>query len=74
MSVKVTGHTDAAGGEEINREVSRARAVAVVEYLVSLGLPRSRFAASGAGASDPLVPQDDPSAGRVNRRVEFSLL
>jgi len=74
LRVQVTGHTDSAGGEAINRQVSEARANAVVDYLVDLGLPADRFRPVGAGASDPLVPGQDAAANRINRRVEFSLL
>ncbi len=74
LRIQVTGHTDARGGDDVNRQVSLQRATTVVDYLVGLGLARERFSAVGAGASDPLVPQEDVSAVRFNRRVELSLL
>jgi len=55
-------------------EVTVARAVAVVEYVVSLGVPPESLTAAGAGAFDPLVPNDGPEARVKNRRVEIALL
>jgi chemotaxis protein MotB len=47
--------------------------VAVVEYLVSLGVPSESLTAAGAGSFDPLVPNDGPEARAKNRRVEIAL-
>jgi chemotaxis protein MotB len=54
-------------------EVSVARAVAVVEYFVSLGVPAESLTAAGAGAFDPLIPNDGPEARGKNRRIEIAL-
>lgn len=54
-------------------EVTVARAVAVVEYFVSLGVPAESLTAAGAGAFDPLVPNDGPEARGKNRRIEIAL-
>lgn len=54
-------------------ELTVARAVAVVEYLVSLGVPSESLTAAGAGSFDPLVPNDGPEARAKNRRVEIAL-
>lgn len=54
-------------------ELSADQAVAVVEYLVSLGVPPEALTAAGAGSSDPVAPGDDPAARAKNRRVEIAL-
>jgi chemotaxis protein MotB len=55
-------------------ELTTARAVAVVEYLVSLRVPAGSLTAAGAGAFDPLAPNDSADARAKNRRVEIELL
>ncbi|MGH7438303.1 MAG: OmpA family protein [Polyangiaceae bacterium] len=55
-------------------ELSADQAVAVVEYLVSLGVSPSNLVAAGAGSSDPIAPGDDAAARMKNRRVEIALL
>ncbi len=55
-------------------DLTASRAVAVVEYLVSLGVPPASLTAAAAGAFDPLATGDDPGARAQNRRVEIALL
>jgi len=54
-------------------ELTAARAVTVVEYLVSLGVSPASLTAAGAGSSDPLVPNDSAAARAQNRRIEIAL-
>ena len=55
-------------------ELTAERAVAVVELLVSLGVPALSLTAAGAGSADPLVANDSPADRAKNRRVEIALL
>ena len=74
LTISITGHTDAAGNEARNRELSLARANAVADYLVSRGVPRSQLITVGAGSSLP-VANNDTAWGRMqNRRIEFMLV
>jgi chemotaxis protein MotB len=59
---------------ESSWELTTARAVTVVKYLVSLGVPASSLSAAGAGSFDPLGPNDSTEARARNRRVEIGLL
>ena len=75
--LRVDGHTDRqpirSGRFASNWDLSTARAVAVVQYLISRGLPPERLAAAGFGEYKPLDPRDDEIAYRRNRRIEFKL-
>jgi chemotaxis protein MotB len=55
-------------------ELTATRAVAVVEYLVSLGVKSESLTAAGGGAFDPLVPNDSADGRAKNRRIEIALL
>lgn len=69
-AVVVEGHTDAAGDDDYNLELSRARARAVRDYLVQHhGIDASRLKTVGYGERRP-VEGTDPYAA-VNRRVQF---
>ncbi len=72
--VLIEGHTDAQGRVERNRPLSQARAEAVRQKLVDLGVEPTRLLAAGRG---PDVPADTNATARGrenNRRVEFHLV
>ena len=75
--LRVDGHTDvrpiATARFPSNWELSTARAVSVVKYLVEQGVPVSRLAATGFGEYQPLDPGNDEIAYRRNRRIELKL-
>ncbi|HCY88331.1 MAG TPA: flagellar motor protein MotB, partial [Desulfobacteraceae bacterium] len=56
-----------------NWELSVARAVSVVRFLNSLGIPGNRMAAAGFSKYYPIDPADTPEALRKNRRIEIKL-
>ena len=68
----IEGHTELRGGPRINVPLSAARAKAVADYLVILGVDGKRLEVRGYGASAPLSgrAKSDP----VNRRVEAELI
>ena len=70
--VRVDGHTDnvpiQSGRFASNWDLSLARALAVVRYLVSQGVPPERLSANGFGEYQPLDAADTPEAHRRNRR------
>lgn len=75
--LRVDGHTDvlpiSTPVYPSNWELSTARAVAVVKFLVELGVPPGRLAATGFGEFQPLDPANTLEAFRRNRRIEFKL-
>jgi OmpA-OmpF porin, OOP family len=72
VSVYVVGHTDNVGGHDANMELSRARAAAVVDALVSRhGVERARIVPAGVGPLAPLASNDTEAGRGKNRRVEL---
>jgi outer membrane protein OmpA-like peptidoglycan-associated protein len=65
----IAGHTNATGTRELNLALSRARAEAMVEFLVASGLDRSRFDVAGYGFDRPLAGTSAKNG--ANRRVEI---
>src|SRR5271165_6336036 len=76
--LRVDGHTDnrpiGAGGQyKSNWELSAARAVAVVQYLISKGVEPDRLAAAGFGEFQPIDQGTDEESLARNRRIELKL-
>jgi chemotaxis protein MotB len=74
--LRVDGHTDVrpiAGAFKSNWELSSARAISVVQYLVTLGVPAQRLVAAGFGEFQPLDTAATEDAYKRNRRIELKL-
>ena len=71
--VEVKGHTDNVGGNEFNMNLSRDRAKAVVDYLVSKGVNPDKLTYSYYGMTRPLSDNDTEEGRAKNRRVEFTI-
>lgn len=73
--LRVDGHTDRAPIHTpefpSNWELSTARAISVVRFLQSQGIPPERLAATGFGEYQPLDYDESPEAFRRNRRIEL---
>ncbi len=72
--VRVEGHTDNRGAPEKNMALSKARAAAVMAYLVKQGIDPARLESEGYGATQPLVPNLTPANRARNRRVTLRIL
>lgn len=71
LVVRVSGHTDASGGDDVNVRLSLRRAQAVHRYLIERhGIDGGRLVVEGEGSRRPLDTRN-PYAD-VNRRVEFA--
>jgi outer membrane protein OmpA-like peptidoglycan-associated protein len=71
VTALVVGHADQRGTELANFAISAARAQAVVNYLIFVGIAPSRLSSRGVGETDPLDDQEDEVALALNRRTEF---
>ena len=75
--LRVDGHTDARPIRNLqfpsNWELSTARAIAVVRYLATRGIPETRLLAAGFAEFQPLEPGDADDIRRRNRRIELKL-
>lgn len=70
-SIVVEGHTDAQGSTSNNIELSRNRAMAVRNYLITKGVPSDLIIAQGMGEQEPIASNDTPEGRANNRRVEI---
>ncbi len=75
--LRIDGHTDdrpiSSPQFPSNWELSTARAVAVVKYLASRGIPADRLAAAGFGEFRPIDTSGTDEGRRKNRRIEIKL-
>lgn len=75
--LRVDGHTDMRPINSplfrSNWELSSARAISVVQYLVSLGVPPQRLVAAGFAEFQPLDTTATEEAYKRNRRIELKL-
>ena len=69
-SIKIVGHCDSDGSEELNKTLSLNRANAVKEFLLQEN-PALVIECSGAGSQKPLFPNTSSENKRKNRRVEI---
>ena len=75
--LRVDGHTDDRPINSAlfpsNWELSAARAISVVRYLISRGIKPERLVAAGFGEFHPIDPDDTEEARAKNRRIELKL-
>jgi chemotaxis protein MotB len=75
--LRIDGHTDVKPITNVNFpsnwELSSARAISVVRYLIDHGIPANRLVAAGFGEFQPLDPGDSDEALAKNRRIELKL-
>ncbi len=69
--VTVEGHCDERGSEEYNLALGERRALAVKDYLISLGVPASRLRVTSYGESKPFALGSNERAWAENRRAHF---
>lgn len=73
ISLRIIGHTDANGKEELNSWLGLIRARRVRQQLIARGIDAKRIAVSSRGSLDPIESNDSPMGRWKNRRVEFAL-
>lgn len=71
--IQLDGHADNSGNRLANRDLSRRRALAVMEYLVAQGVPAEQITVRFHGERYPLVPNNSEANRAKNRRVTMLL-
>ncbi|WP_455476890.1 peptidoglycan-associated lipoprotein Pal [Bartonella sp. B41] len=67
--ITIEGHADERGTREYNLALGQRRAVAVRDYLISLGVSAQRIQTISYGKERPVVVCDDISCWNKNRRA-----
>lgn len=70
-TVEVIGHTDNAGTNAYNLDLSQRRASTVASSLITYGVTASRVRAIGKGEDQPIATNLTPEGMALNRRVEI---
>ncbi len=73
VKIEISGHTDNVGNATYNQKLSESRAKAVVDYLISKNINKSRLTFAGYGFSQPCATNDTPEGRQMNRRTEFKI-
>jgi outer membrane protein OmpA-like peptidoglycan-associated protein len=72
LRLLIEGHTDSVGNADHNLDLSKRRAAAVKDVLVTqFKVDPARLTSEGLGASKPIASNDTPQGRSQNRRVEL---
>ncbi|WP_213765196.1 OmpA family protein [Caballeronia sp. dw_19] len=69
----VVGHTDLAGSQEFDDNLSRRRAQTVAAFLIKQGIPAQQIETAARGKREPLVHTADGVPNHMNRRVVITI-
>lgn len=73
-AIKVSGHTDSTGSDQLNQTLSEQRADSVRQYLIRRNVASGRIQAIGYGPRYPIASNSTAEGREQNRRVELELL
>lgn len=74
IRMEIQGHTDSQGREEMNQQLSQARAQSILNELRGRRIPTSSYTAVGYGETQPIADNDSEEGREANRRIEFRLI
>ncbi|WP_298850801.1 OmpA family protein [uncultured Ruegeria sp.] len=74
IRLEIQGHTDSQGREEMNQQLSQARAQSILNELRGRRIPTSSYTAVGYGETQPISDNDTEEGREENRRIEFRLI
>ncbi len=74
IQIEISGHTDNVGSYASNKALSKARAKAVVDYLILHGIEPKRLTYKGYSYDKPIATNDTEEGRQKNRRVEFVII
>jgi outer membrane protein OmpA-like peptidoglycan-associated protein len=69
----IEGHTDSTGKKDHNKKLSVSRADAVISFLESQGVARSRLDRQGLRRRRPVADNTTADGRQANRRVQCRL-
>lgn len=69
----ISGHTDNAGDDDKNMQLSIDRAAAVGKYITDKGIDSHRITTQGFGETKPIADNKTSKGRAQNRRVEFEI-
>lgn len=69
-SVRIEGHTDSVGSDELNQRLSEQRAQAVQGALLARNVEANRISTVGYGEARPIASNETQAGRQQNRRVE----
>ena len=75
FKLRISGHTDSHGSNEVNLRLSRQRAKSIYNYVVDFArITEDRISYYGYGNTKPIIEIEKTEADkRLNRRVEFEI-
>ncbi len=73
VAIEIIGHTDKSGNEINNIKLSKARALAVANYLFKQGVKADKLTGIGVGSSQPIATNETKQGRMQNRRIEFKV-
>lgn len=71
--LKIVGHTDSTGSDELNARLSVQRAESVYKRLVQKGIPAEHIITEGMGEMRPVASNATSDGRALNRRVELEI-
>ena len=70
-NLSIEGHTDSQGDDAANLDLSKRRAMSVMNYLASKGVDGKHLQATGFGETKPVADNSTKEGRALNRRVEL---
>lgn len=70
-TIRIIGHTDITGSDQINNPLSFARAGSARDYLIARGVQGTRIQIDGRGSHEPIADNATADGRARNRRVEI---
>lgn len=74
LNVRLVGHTDDLGTDDLNQRLGMDRAQSVKAYMVAKGISPSRLETASKGKHEPYISNTDDGRRRSNRRVDIILI
>ncbi len=74
LKIEISGHTDNIGSNEANAKLSKERAKAVYDFLLSIGVSSEKLKYRGYGSTKPISDNSSDKGRALNRRTELKII